>query len=89
VAAGLYLSTAPDLLRRALEPEPPARLRVVVGCSGWAPGQLEEELKGFAWLLSDVDQQLIFDTPAERMWEAAIRRLGADPSTLQASRGVH
>jgi putative transcriptional regulator len=89
VLEGLYLSTAPDLLRRALDPEPPPRLRVMVGCSGWGPGQLEEELREFAWLLSDVDQTLIFETPAERMWEAAIRRLGADPGTLHTSRGVH
>ena len=27
--------------------------------------------------------------PAEQMWEAAIRRLGADPAALQMSRGVH
>ncbi len=32
---------------------------------------------------------LVFDTPLERMWETAIRRLGADPSALQTSSGVH
>jgi len=36
-----------------------------------------------------VSADLIFSTPAEQMWEAAIRRLGADPSALQMSRGVH
>jgi len=35
------------------------------------------------------DFALVFDTPADEMWEAAIRRLGADPALLQASRGVH
>ena len=39
--------------------------------------------------MSDVDRDLIFNTPAEQMWEAAIRRLGADPATLTMSRGVH
>ena len=32
---------------------------------------------------------LIFGVPAEQMWEAAIRRLGADPANLQTSSGVH
>jgi putative AlgH/UPF0301 family transcriptional regulator len=36
-----------------------------------------------------VSAELIFSTPAERMWETAIRRLGADPAALQMSRGVH
>ena len=89
IADGLYLSTSPDLLRRLLEPEPPPHARLIVGYSGWGPGQLEAELDASAWLMSDVDRDLIFNTPAERMWEAAIRRLGADPATLQMSRGVH
>ena len=89
IADALYLSTSPDLLRRLLEPSPPARARLVVGYSGWAPGQLEAELQASAWLISDVDRDLIFNTAPERMWEAAIRRLGADPAALQTSRGVH
>jgi putative transcriptional regulator len=85
----MYLSTSPALLRRLLEPEPPSLARLIVGYAGWGPGQLEAELQASAWLMSDVDRDLVFNTPAERMWEAAIRRLGADPATLQMSRGVH
>jgi putative AlgH/UPF0301 family transcriptional regulator len=36
-----------------------------------------------------VDREVLFATPADRMWETAIRRLGADPAALQMSRGVH
>jgi len=89
IADGIYLSTDPDLLRRMFAPSPPEFARLVVGYSGWAPGQLEEELQASAWLMSDVDHDVIFRTPPENMWEAAIRRLGADPATLQMSRGVH
>jgi putative transcriptional regulator len=89
IAEGIYLSTSPDLLRRLLEPPPPRYARLVVGYSGWGPGQLEAELEASAWLISDVDRGLVFDTPPEQMWERAIRRLGADPAALQMSRGVH
>lgn len=89
IADGLYLSTSPDLLRRLLEPSPPPGARLIVGYSGWGPGQLEEELQASAWLMSDIDRDVIFNTPADKMWEVAIRRLGADPATLQTSRGVH
>ncbi|HKT81272.1 MAG TPA: YqgE/AlgH family protein [Vicinamibacterales bacterium] len=89
IADDVFLSTAPDLLQRLLQPTPPPRARLILGYSGWGPGQLEAELEESAWLLSDVPASLIFDTPADRMWEAAIRRLGADPAALQTSRGVH
>ncbi|MFN7981634.1 MAG: YqgE/AlgH family protein [Vicinamibacterales bacterium] len=89
IAEGLYLSTSPALLRRLLEPHPPENARLVVGYAGWAPGQLEQELAESSWLLSDVDADIVFRTPAEHMWERAIRRLGADPATLTMSRGVH
>jgi len=88
IADGVSLSTSPALLQRLLGAEPPPRTRLIVGYSGWGPGQLDAELHASAWLISDVDCELIFATPAERMWEAAIRRLGADPAALQMSRGV-
>ena len=89
IAERLYLSTSPHLLRQLLEPNPPPRARLMVGYSGWGPGQLESELQASAWLLCDVDRDFIFDTPPDEMWEKAIRRLGADPASLQMSRGVH
>jgi putative transcriptional regulator len=86
---GLYLSTSPALLRRVLETLPPPRARVLAGYAGWGPGQLDEELAQSAWLMADVDLDIVFDVPPPMMWETAIRRLGADPAALQASRGVH
>jgi putative transcriptional regulator len=89
VCDGLHLSTSPDLLHRLLGPAPPLETRLIVGHARWAPGQLEEELEACAWLICDVDRELIFRTRPDRMWEAAIRGLGANPETLQTSRGIN
>jgi putative transcriptional regulator len=89
IREGLYLSTSQLLLREVLEATPAPRARIIGGYAGWAPGQLDEELAQSSWLLSDVELDLVFDTPAEAMWEAAIRRMGADPSMLTTSRGIH
>jgi putative transcriptional regulator len=89
IGDGLYLSTSPALLRRVLETKPAPRARVLAGYAGWGPGQLDEELAQSAWLMGDIELDLIFDVDADRMWETAIRRLGADPSTLTTSHGVH
>ena len=89
IVDGLYLSTSPDLLRRVLRSRPAPRARVLAGYAGWGPGQLDEELAQSAWLMADVEVDLVFDVDSSVMWETAIRRLGADPSMLQTSPGVH
>ena len=89
VCDGLYLSTSVVLLRDVLEAQPAPRARVLAGYAGWGPGQLDEELAQSAWLMGDVDLDIVFDTAPDAMWETAIRRLGADPSSLTTSHGVH
>ena len=89
IVDGLYLSTSPELLREVLETAPPPQARVLAGYAGWGPGQLDMELNESSWLTADVELDLVFATEAALMWEAAIRRLGADPSLLQGSHGVH
>jgi len=86
---GLYLSTSQLLLREVLEARPAPRARVLAGYAGWGPGQLDEELAQSAWLLAGIDLDIVFDVAADAMWETAIRRLGADPSSLTTSHGVH
>lgn len=89
VAEGVYLSAAPDVIRRVLRVAPDSRFRLVIGYAGWGPGQLDNELAASAWLMAPVESDLVFDVPVDRMWETAIRRLGAEPSALQSSPGVH
>jgi putative transcriptional regulator len=89
IREGLYLSSSPDVLREVLQARPAPRARVLAGYAGWGPGQLDQELAASAWLITDVEVDLIFDVEAEAMWQTAIRRMGADPSALQTSHGVH
>lgn len=89
IGEGVYLSASADLIRHGLQAPPDDALRIVVGYAGWGPGQLDEELAQSAWLLAPVEADLIFETPVEHIWDAVIRRLGADPSALHGSSGVH
>jgi len=89
ICPGVLLSVSRELTFQLLQAPPSSRARVVVGYAGWGPGQLDKELAESGWLTSTVDPGLIFGVPAEQMWEAAIRRLGAEPAALQTSSGVH
>jgi len=69
VVHGVYLSTDRELLRKLLGRDKPMEgLRIFIGYSGWAPGQLEAELEHGAWTLAPADAGAIFDARPERPW---------------------
>jgi putative transcriptional regulator len=81
---GIVLYTIPpdpDSLAR-LTTEIPERVRFVVGYAQWGPGQLEMELLQGAWLVAEADPRIIFETPIDSIWEAAVRSIGIDPDAL-------
>ena len=89
VCPGVLLSASHALTLQLLQTPPTSGARVMIGYAGWGPGQLDKEIASSSWLTLDVDPKLIFGVEPDQMWEAAIRRLGADPAALQTSSGVH
>lgn len=85
---GLFLSTSPEELR-ALAEDPPRSLRFLMGYAGWGEHQLEGELAQGAWLTADAAPELVFGTPPDAAWNAALRSIGVEPSTLFVAPGVH
>lgn len=55
---------------------PTSRLKLFAGYAGWAPGQLEGELKRKAWLVHPASLELIFDTPPAQLWQRILRSKG-------------
>jgi putative transcriptional regulator len=82
----VFLSVSTDALRALLAGDPGA-YRLCLGYAGWAPGQLESEMVAGGWLNSSITSKRIFDTPAEKIWEAVIRDLGIDPAFLMQGGG--
>jgi putative transcriptional regulator len=79
---GVSLSTSAQNFRTLVE-HPPRRVRFFAGYAGWGAHQLESELT------AEVTPALVFDTPAERMWDVALRSLGIEPGSLVPGVGVH
>lgn len=57
---------------------PPTDIRFFVGYSGWAEGQLEEEMELNTWILSSADAEFLFDTPAKSFWREILKRMGGE-----------
>jgi putative transcriptional regulator len=88
ITSSISLSTSPDRLR-AIANQPPRNIRLLLGYSGWAPGQLEAEMARGAWLHVTADPKLVFDTPPDDIWESAMSSLGINPASLFVGRGVN
>ena len=84
----ISLSTSPDRLR-LIAGQPPRKLRLLLGYSGWAAGQLASEMARGAWLHTAADPLLVFDTPPDAIWDTAMRTLGINPRDLFTGRGVN
>jgi putative transcriptional regulator len=61
---------------KAAAGEGPERALFLFGYAGWAPGQLENELKRQDWVTAPVDIELIFDGDEETKWHRALSRAG-------------
>ncbi len=84
----LALTSSRDILEATAQGSGPQRLLVSLGYSGWGPGQLDSELLSNSWLTIPIlNNDLIFDVPAEEKLAAAFRLLGFDPSNLSGVAG--
>ncbi|MGD8366319.1 MAG: YqgE/AlgH family protein [Desulfobacterales bacterium] len=87
ITSNLAMSNSKDILVAIAEARGPDRFLVALGCAGWGEGQLEGEILQNAWLTGPADEEIIFTTPAEERWDAAMKRLGVDPSLLSGTAG--
>ena len=76
------LTTSKDILQAVADGNGPGHLLVSLGYAGWAPGQLEEELKQNAWLTVAATPDVIFSTPPQERLAAAMQLLGVNLATL-------
>ncbi len=66
----------------------PKKRMVLLGYSGWAPGQLEGEIAAGAWLPVPMDEGVLFDVAIEKRWESAYALLGLTPAFGMSMRTV-
>jgi putative transcriptional regulator len=51
----------------------------LVGYAGWAPDQLENEIRSGSWLPTEAHPSLLFDVPRDEIWQRAYERAGTTP----------
>lgn len=65
----------------------PEKYIVALGYASWSSGQLEQEMNDNHWLTIESENDIIFNTPAEKRWSASLQRLGISPEQLTTTTG--
>lgn len=87
VTAGVSLTATLDILKAmAFGPAPRSSL-FALGCCGWSAGQLEGEIGDNGWLTAPFSRELLFDTPVEQRYEAALASLHITRASLSPDAG--
>ncbi len=87
IPGGLEMTTSKDVLEAVAQGSGPARFLLTLGHAGWGAGQLEEEISRNGWLTVEAEPGIVFDTPAERRFEAALSLLGVSMAMLSGEAG--
>jgi putative transcriptional regulator len=74
VNADLAVTASLEVLHDIARNQGPKKTLVALGYAGWSPGQLESELARDDWRVAPASAALVFDTPAERVWDEAMAR---------------
>ncbi len=74
-----FAVTSPDIVLKAMAADGGPRDAIVaLGYSGWAPGQLEDELARDAWIVVPADRDLVFHQDEAGKWRRAFDRRDVD-----------
>ncbi|HEX5397727.1 MAG TPA: YqgE/AlgH family protein [Verrucomicrobiae bacterium] len=73
-----------DLLDIGESFSPVKKVKLFAGYAGWAPGQLEDEMKRKSWLTFAASLELVFETPPEQLWQKIIKSKGGWKNKLLA-----
>ncbi|MEM9552607.1 MAG: YqgE/AlgH family protein [Pseudomonadota bacterium] len=77
-----------DVLEDMARGDGPERTMMMLGYSGWGPGQLENEISLNGWLTAKASKKIVFDLPDPEKWQASLKSLGIEPLMLSGSAGT-
>ena len=87
ISTDIHLTSSVDILQAIARGEGPTDYLVMLGFSGWSPGQLESELQDNSWLTTSANSDLLFHQNADDKWQVAFDTLGFDLSKLSPVSG--
>lgn len=82
----ITVSASKEVLQSIVQ-QKPQNMVVCLGYSAWKEGQLEQEIADNAWMLSDVNLNVLFDMAFPLRWKASAKLVGVDFDRLSTDVG--
>ena len=73
-----FSMTSQKYVLRELQNKPDILFKLMLGHSGWSPGQLEREIENGDWLMQSTTPDFVFNVQPGQMWQQAAGSLGID-----------
>ena len=83
----IMITTSKDILSAIGTNTGPDSSIIALGYAGWTAGQLEQEMQDNSWLTIEADDEILFNTPIHKKWQAAVNKLGVDVWQLAPGAG--
>jgi putative transcriptional regulator len=76
--SGIAVSVSTSILHEIAAGRGPRNKMLMIGCAGWAGGQLEAEIEANSWITVPATPELVFSTEDDAKWVFSAKSLGVD-----------
>ena len=83
----IALSMQIDMISEIADGVGPAQFKIMLGYTGWAAGQLEQELRENMWIHVPAFPEIIFTDKTDSIWKNALGYCGFSASNLSPQSG--
>lgn len=87
IGNNIFLSSSADALKTLAHKTDTHDIRITLGYASWYPGQLEQEIADNAWLTSEADNDILFNSSGQQSWQRAAGLLGIDINLMTNTAG--
>ncbi|MAK90416.1 MAG: YqgE/AlgH family protein [Oleibacter sp.] len=82
-----HLTTSKDILKAIAAGDGPRHFHLALGYAGWDADQLDEEIRDNSWLTVEATDEILFDTPIDKIYSKALAALGISAEFLSGDAG--
>lgn len=87
ISDSIDITTSDDVIQAMAENRGPDDAVLILGYSGWAPGQLEKEILENSWLTLPATPNVVFDTDFDQRLKLATSSAGIDFERMSTGAG--